>query len=194
MRQVWAYFLTLALSANLLVAGGPFATTAHACSCAGFSSTEEAFRTSDAVFFGEAVEVGKLPSRPAGGTTFAMPYLAPVTFEVQGSWKGVSGASAVVRGQGPEASCGINFERGETYLVFAYRAGSEGPLQTDLCGATSAASGEIARNLLGPPQNTSPETLPETGGSPYVAAIAFGCVSLAAGVLFSGRVLRGFRS
>ncbi len=35
------------------------------------------------------------------------------------SWKGVSEERTVVRGYGPEVSCGIEFREGERYLVYA---------------------------------------------------------------------------
>lgn len=95
-----------------------------------------------------------------------MPFLNPVTFDVKEAWKGVSGESAVVHGQGPSPSCGLDFEKGETYLVFAGHVGEgeDRALQTDSCGNTSPASVETARNILGPP----PESLPETGASPTI--------------------------
>ena len=151
------------LVANLVLAGGPWAGEASACSCAGGSSSpEEALRESDAVFSGEVVDIGRLPPLEEGSMTVQMPDLNPVTFDVKESWKGVSGGSAVVHGQGPAPSCGLDFERGETYLVFAGRGGEgDGALQTDYCGNTFPASEETARNILGPPPTGS---LPETGG------------------------------
>jgi hypothetical protein len=87
----------------------------------------------------------------------------------------------------------LDFERGETYLVFAGGTGrgGDGPLETGLCSATRQTSEETARNMLGPP-----ETLPKTGGvlshSPdkevhpaYVAATGV-LALLAAGMLVAG--------
>jgi hypothetical protein len=149
--------LVLLLGFSLVVA-----RPAQACSCAGMWDTEEEFLRSDAVFAGEVVEVKELPMEQAGPTDPGMPYLAPVTFDVKGAWKGVAGDSVVVHGQGPGPSCGIDFERGETYLVFAGRAGEgeNGALQTDMCSSTRQSSVETARNMFGPPAGT----LPETGG------------------------------
>ena len=39
--------------------------------------------------------------------------MAPVTFDVKGARKGVSGESVVVHGQVPGVSCGLDFGRGE---------------------------------------------------------------------------------
>ena len=133
-QKACPYLLILALLGNLVLAAGPYAGGAHACSCAGSWSTEEEFRRSTAVFSGEVVEVGKLPMEQGGPTDPGVPLLAPVTFDVKGAWKGVTGATVVVHGQGPGPSCGLNFERGETYLVFAGDRGrsGDGPLETGL--------------------------------------------------------------
>lgn len=162
--------LTLMLGFSLVALG---ARPAYACSCAG-TSTEEQFRRSDAVFAGEVVEVGKFPIEQAGPTDSGLPLFGPVTFDVKGAWKGVAGDSVVVHGQGPGPSCGLDFQRGETYLVFAGKAGEgeNGPLQTDLCSSTRQSSVETARNMFGPPAGT----LPETGGP---APVAFGGILLA---------------
>jgi hypothetical protein len=88
--------------------------------------------------------------------------LGPVTFEIQEAWNGVSGNSVVVYGQGPGASCGIDFERGETYLVYAYR--TDGDLGTDFCGRTKPLpySGSDVSEL-----NASRGSLPDTGDPEY---------------------------
>ena len=159
--RVRAGYVSLALLLGFsLVAVG--ARPAYACSCAGMWDTDEEFQRSDAVFIGEVVEVGELPVEQAGPTDPGMPYLAPVTFDVEGAWKGVAGDSVIVHGQGPAPSCGLNFERGETYLVFAGEAGEgeNGPLQTDMCSSTRPSSVETASNMFGPPAGA----LPETGG------------------------------
>ena len=157
--------LALLLGFSLVAVG---ARPAYACSCAGTWDTDEEFQRSTAVFAGEVVEVGELSVERAGPTDPGMPLLAPVTFDVEGAWKGVSGDSAVVHGQGPGPSCGLDFERGETYLVFAGRAGGgeNGPLQTDLCSSTRPSSVETASNMFGPPAGA----LPETGGPAPLAA------------------------
>ena len=198
-QKACPYLLILALLGNLVLAAGPYAGEAHACSCAGTGSTEEALRRSTAVFSGEVVEVEGPSMEQVEPTDLGMPLLGPVTFDVKAAWKGVSGASVVVRGQGPGASCGLDFERGETYLVFAGGTGrsGDGPLETGLCSATRQTNEETARNMLGPPTNS----LPETGGVPperaerrmeytRVATTAV-LVLLAAGALFAGRAMRG---
>lgn len=193
------YLLILALFGNLALAAGPYAGGAHACSCMGGWSTEEEFRRSTAVFSGEVVEVEELPTGEWDLTDPGMLPLGPVTFDVNAAWKGVEGNSVVVSGQGPGASCGLDFERGETYLVFAGGSGrhGDGPLQTGLCSATRQASEETARNMFGPPT----DTLPETGGVPFegtgwgtgpnLAVATVVLASLAAGALLASRGASG---
>lgn len=185
--------LLMALAMGLSLAATLDVRPAHACSCAGTGDAEEELRRSDAVFSGEVVEVGELDS--------GMPFLAPVTFDVKGAWKGVTGDSVVVHGQGPGASCGLDFELGETYLVFAGGSGEGGggKLQTGLCSATRLASEETARNMFGPPIGT----LPETGGvspegaepksGPTAVAAMAALASLVAGALIASRAVIGPR-
>ena len=164
--RVGYVFLALLLGFSLVAVG---ARPAYACSCAGTWDTDEEFQRSTAVFAGEVVEVGELSVERAGPTDPGMPLLAPVTFDVEEAWKGVAGDSVVVHGQGPGPSCGLDFERGETYLVFAGRSGEgeNGPLQTGLCSSTRQSSVETARNMFGPPA----DELPETGGPAPLALV-----------------------
>ncbi len=175
------------------------ARPAFACSCAGGESTEEAFLRATAVFSGGVVEIGDLPTEQWDPTGPDLPLLAPVNFHVKGAWKSVGEGPVVVHGQGPAPSCGLDFERGETYLVFAGSSGSgeDGPLQTGLCSATRLTSLKTARNMLGPPTATlpptggvSPEDLGRELGPTLVAATAI-LASLVAGVAFVGRAVRG---
>lgn len=191
--------LFMALAVWLSFAATLAVKPAHACSCAGTGDAEEELRRSDAVFSGEVVEVGELSTAGQGPMDPGMPFLAPVTFDVKGAWKGVTGDSVVVHGQGPGVSCGLNFEPGETYLVFAGGSGEDGggKLQTDLCSATRLASEETARNMFGPPMDSLPETggvssegTADSVGQTRIAAIA-ALVLLAAGTLIAGRAVIG---
>lgn len=97
------------------------------------------------------------------------PRFGLVTLEVEESWKGASVEPVVVRGDGPGASCGIEFQKGERYLVFAYSGREVGaPLKTGLwCSGTELInSSKAQRDLqaLGP----ASLTLPETRGIPIV--------------------------
>jgi hypothetical protein len=168
-------FLAVALVVNSLLLGGPRADEAHACTCAETRGVEETFERSSAVFSGKATKVEEFsPGSPETGD--ALLGLGPVTFEVQEAWKGASGDSVVVYGQGPGVSCGLDFERGETYLVYAYRI--DGDLGTDYCGRTKPLSyaGSDVSEL-----NDSRGSLPETGGpripAPVQVTIAFGAAA-----------------
>lgn len=109
--------LLLALAVNLLFASGPGAGAAYACSCSGPGAPEKELRRSDAVFSGTVTSSDAQRTAPVGGP----PSLGEVVFEVEDSWKGASGESVVVYGQGDEAMCGLDFEEGKTYLVYAFR-------------------------------------------------------------------------
>lgn len=151
--------LIVALAANLVLASTLQVREARACSCAGSFSAEEELRNSDAVFWGEALSV----EEQASTSRSFPPLMGPVTFDVKKSWKGVSREQVIVHGQGNEASCGLDFDEGETYLVFAYRVGKgeSGPLETGLCTPTVALSDVgAAPAALGPPT----DQLPDTGG------------------------------
>ena len=184
-------FLIFALAVNLLLAGTSNLRNAHACSCISVP-LEEHLRTSDAVFSGEVVGIDENDLPPGAG-----PQLGKVTFDVSDVWKGASEEPVAVYGQGPEASCGIDFEEGESYLVYAYRSNGDGikPLQTDLCNATKPlAAAKRDLRVLGPP------TLPGTGGyifSPIGASAtittAFVLLALA-GMLVVWRLRRGERT
>ncbi|MDQ4127276.1 MAG: hypothetical protein M3151_04905 [Actinomycetota bacterium] len=178
-----AGFLAATLLINLVLAGTLQVREARACSCAGTPSVKEGLRSSDAVFWGEAVSVEE-----QGLASSAPPFQNPVTFEVRESWKGVSQERVIVHGQGPEASCGLDFDEGKSYLVFAYHAGKGegGPLETDLCTATSPLSGvEAAPRALGSPT----DQLPDTGG-PDAGSFGGG-LTAAAVILFASLALTG---
>jgi hypothetical protein len=179
----------VALIANLFVAGAFDARGAYACSCATVS-LEKQIKTSDVVFSGEVESVE--PGARSPGVF--PPSLGRVNFSVKESWKGVSGETVEVYGHGPGASCGIDFDEGESYLVYAYRSGDDGrgSLQTGLCDATKQlehADGDL--RLLGPPEGH----LPETGGygaSPSDRATIFAAV--AALVVLAGALILGHRA
>ena len=112
---------------------------------------------SDAVFSGEVVSIE--PGERAANVSPSS--LGLVTFEVEDSWKGALEGAVDVYGHGPGASCGIKFDEGKSYLVYARRSGGGDTLQTGLCDSTKPL--EQAENdlrLLGSPGGS----LPGTGG------------------------------
>jgi len=178
-----AGFLIVALAVNLVLASTLHVREARACSCTGGFSVQEELRDSDAVFWGEAVSVEK-----QGSTSSTPPFLGPVTFEVRESWKGASRERVIVHGQGLGASCGLDFDTGKTYLVFAYHVGKggDGPLETGLCTSTAPLSDVgVAPAALGSPT----AQLPDTGGP---EAWSLGAdLTAAAVVVFASLVLTG---
>lgn len=183
----WVWFLTVALVVNTLLLGGPQAGEAYACSCAETRSVEETLEKSAAVFSGEVVKAEEAPPEPPDGDD---PFLGlgPVTFEVEETWKGSSEDSVTVYGQGPEASCGIDFEKGETYLVYAYRSG--GDLGTDFCGRTKPLSfaGSDVSEL-----NAARGSLPDTGGPRVPSPLRATIVAGGAGMLLAAAAIAARR-
>ena len=133
-----ALFFTVALLMSFALSSGPGAGVAQACSCAS-RSLESEFRVSEAVFSGTVTSIGETPDDVSLDPEEFMepPLLGKVTFEVEESLKGVSADSVEVYGQGDEGGCGLDFQEGEAYLVYAYRTGEEDDLLgADYCGST----------------------------------------------------------
>lgn len=146
---------------------------AYACSCAGIGGPEKELKSSDAVFTGEVSSVEADETAPGSGLP-----IGKVVFDLEDSWKGDLRDSVAVYGQGSGISCGLNFDEGKSYLVFAYRSGGDA-LETDLCTSTQPlekADSEL--RALGPPDGE----LPDTGGpdlSRLALFAAFGVLALA---------------
>ncbi len=185
--------LSALVVAALVLASGPYAGTAYACSCSGIPNAEEEFRFSDAVFAGETIRSGLEDPRSGDGAMFG-----GIEFRVDESWKGVSGDSIVVYGQDisyygkleegkmyPSNSCAYAFDKDKSYLVYATRY--EDGFQVQPCSGTAplAEAGEDIR-VLGPSEqltDTGGPSLP-TSGIP-VAALAL--------LIFAGLLLRWAR-
>ena len=95
---------------------------ARACSCAPRGSLAKAYAAADAVFAGEVLE-GRWEGRR---------FLAAL--RVTGAWKGVSGSTAAVETGSFVSGCGVRFEPGKSYLVYARR--SAAGLATNVCLGT----------------------------------------------------------
>jgi hypothetical protein len=99
------------------------AERARACSCMEMD-VPTAVERADAVFEGRVVEIVRGdPSQPVR-----------VTLEVVQQWKGVDHERVVVETAADSAACGVAFEEGTSWLVYAQRAGDV--LRADLCSRT----------------------------------------------------------
>lgn len=110
--------------------------SAFACSCAEVSPTE-AFNKSEAVFVGKVLESKQ--ERIQDGIVGGISYRDANLFEVAEIWKGSNQSQMIIYEAGAEASCGIEFELGETYLVYTYK-NDDGELLTGLCNRTIEVS------------------------------------------------------
>ncbi|KOY15967.1 hypothetical protein [Paenibacillus xylanivorans] len=151
-----AVIVTLALlfitAGFLLVPEG----RAYACSCVE-SNAQEKLKTSTSVFTGKVVKRG-------GVQIFSTDRVRAYTFEVDTAWKGVSSKRMTVLGNdaGSE-SCGIQLEKNQSYLIFAYQDEEGSKLHTNLCsGNVSVEQAGDALKLLGAGKVLSQDDFGET--------------------------------
>ena len=111
---------------------------AYACECARVSSDERSLKKADVVFAGYVIE-GTFGT----GVNDANDTLDDIywTLLPDTTVKGVSGLTVEVTSRNGGASCGVEFDVGGRYLVFAYRRG--GALETNTCTNTRAFQGEV---------------------------------------------------
>ncbi len=134
MRSIYA--LALVILFTLIAQPAP----TYACSCAPQPAPLAARTSAMAVFVGTVSGFG---ATDASGATLL------VTFEVQQTWKGPTGAQVTLATASGSANCGYEFVRGEQYLVYA--SAEAGQLRTSLCSRTTplaSASEDLA--ALGP--------------------------------------------
>lgn len=100
-----------------------------ACSCAPPPPPKAALEASAAVFSGKVVDVEDIGD-----------FQRAVTIEVASTWKGVKGRKVTVQTAKHGATCGFGFEKGKSYLVYAYetKQGEAKVLSTNLCTRTRA--------------------------------------------------------
>lgn len=142
--------LIIVLLAGSLLVLAP--TTAHACSCVSDSVTAH---LKDA----DVVVLGKIQSRDELGNPLRLVRSSgdEVVYrvDVDHVFKGVSGPVAQIHSVASGASCGLEVEVGEDYVVFAdardTRGANKGELWASLCGGTIPVSalGDTA-DVLGP--------------------------------------------
>lgn len=130
---------------------------AWACSCLPPGSPAQERDRAAAVFVGRVEQIDA-PANPGGEPV-------QVTFTTLGVWKGDVGASTVVQTAFDSAACGVAFEQGQEYLVYALQNDS-GALETSLCSRTqSTATATDALEALGPEQ-AAPTSAPPTSTPP----------------------------
>lgn len=120
------------LLACLLVLAG--IDPSPACSCAPPRAPLESLLGADWVFSGTVIEVEIITGDPPGlWDTLA------ATFQVGRVFKGQAGSEIVVHTAKDSAVCGYNFERGQSYLVYAGRGLGDKP-STSHCSRTRLLS------------------------------------------------------
>jgi hypothetical protein len=125
------------------------APDALACSCIPPGPPADELQKAAAVFAGEVV---RMTGGEGEGTV-------TVTFRVSKVWKGPQERTLVVTTPGSSASCGVSFEEGKSYLVYAH--GEEGELMVNLCSRTAALS-DATEDLAALGEGTAPPAGPET--------------------------------
>lgn len=106
----------------LLLLGLTVSHDVEACSCSKRPSPAEAYRSATAVFVGTIVSVEheKLEIH-RGGKTFTFPGGVLATVDVEEQWRGPKLGQFVV--STGARSCGLRFEEGARYLIYANRTG-----------------------------------------------------------------------
>lgn len=102
------------------------ASESFACSCAPPSqTTNDDFQKASAVFVGRVLSVQRKDNSD----------MVTVKLAVQKYWKGKISNEVKVTTAKDSAACGVNFEVGKDYLVYA--TDNNGKLSTGLCSRTS---------------------------------------------------------
>jgi hypothetical protein len=108
--------------------------SASACSCAGPNPICSAYWTTPVLFLGRAVQIEHVYDQPPPPNT-VIPGQFLTHFEVTKLFRGKAGQEAVVHTSDQGSACGMGFEQGHEYLVFAY-ADEHGVLSTSHCTRT----------------------------------------------------------
>lgn len=108
----------------------------YACSCEP-QTAQGMFERAHVIFSGRVTDI-KQGKEESNWDRF-------VTLEVSKIWKGQAQTEQVVRTQPHSAACGVEFETGRAYLVYAYE--QDGHLQTNLCTRTGLYSQAYADRL-----------------------------------------------
>lgn len=116
----------------LIIVGSTFLPVpyANACSCIPPAPPQESLKQAVAVFTGKVVSI----KNPQGIFESSLDPIK-VTFEIREIWKGVEGKTLSLTTAQSSASCGVSFEQGKDYIVYAHE-GKEG-LEASLCSRTT---------------------------------------------------------
>jgi len=119
---------------------------AYACSCVYMGDIPAKLESYSTVFSGQVVRKG-------AKNMFQSNNVREYTFEVQTAWKGVTAKKMkITANDGGEESCGVQFAKGESYLIFASLDEKDGKSYTSYCSGNLSlknASASEAIKLLG---------------------------------------------
>jgi hypothetical protein len=185
----------LALAVPVIMVGT--APAALACSCVTKQFTGQVDRA-DVVFSGRVLALEPERPRTVVGSTDPMTW----TFSVDRRYKGDAQAPQPVVSVRSEASCGVEFREGRTYLVLGshQQAGGTLNLASTLCNGTRELAAVPAADLavLGPGQAPPPVVAPtpatEPAGDGAGVRIAAGLGVLVAAALVGVAVRRRRRA
>ena len=127
MKNIIFFLLSIFTTLIFIVS---FPETSSACDCVKLSSPKEEFERSAIVFSGKVVEINE---KQDGSGSKA------VRFELSNTFKGHAQSQVVIRTGLSDANCGIKFEKGQEYLVYAYEStmyGAESLVST-ICTRTN---------------------------------------------------------
>lgn len=140
-RAPLAVILAGALAATL----GAFSTL-RACSCTGERTLQQEFMSAAAVFSGRVTSF-----QPAGDGINVIVTVTPLH-----RWKGGLDASVAIATGANDGLCGVAFEVGREYLVFAWPYTGQAALFTHLCSRTARVEGNPDIQNLGSPLTPTP--------------------------------------
>ncbi len=119
--------------AGFVVAGAFSPSVASACSCMIPLPPMEALGQSDAVFVGTVIDI----------TSGQRVYGNTVTLEADISWKGNVGKTVKIVTAQDSAACGVYFQVGKTYVVYAHQNTEDGSLGANSCSRTHEITGSM---------------------------------------------------
>lgn len=175
--------VALAVLAFIVTALRQQPPSAFACSCMIAPPPTQARDEAVAVFAGTVSAIA--PANP--GSTNLL-----VTFDLDESWKGPTESQLTITTPGNSAACGVSFDVGQGYLVYA--SAQEGQFQTTLCSRTAplgAAGEDLAALGTGTPIDPAPTPVSSVEAeTPWLPIVLVGGAALVGAALFGGALLR----